>query len=170
MTAAGGRLPVGSAPSVARINEWRTDERVGSAGLAGGTPVALALTTVIAGCLAARRRAPLTSYAVGTAALAAEALWVAPAPLSPYVNLVGLYSVGLYATRGRALVGAALVLPAVLAYFARTDTPATVPAGVVFSWLLAWAAGYSTARRRERQEAARRRMRRRCRGRVPGPR
>lgn len=41
--------------------------------LGGPSPVELALTTVIAGGLALRRRAPLTAYAVGTAALAAEA-------------------------------------------------------------------------------------------------
>ena len=123
-------------------------------------PVALALTVVIAGCLTARRRAPLAAYLVGTAALATEALWVSPSPITPYVNLVGLYSVGLYATRARALCGAAVILPGVLAYFARTDAPAAVSAGVAFTWLLAWAAGYSAARRRERQEAARRRMRR----------
>jgi signal transduction histidine kinase len=123
-------------------------------------PVALALTAVIAGCLVARRVAPLTAYLVGTAALAAEALWVSSCPLTPYVNLVGVYSVGLYATRRRALVGAAAVLPGVLAYFAGEDVPPTVPAGVVFTWLLAWAAGYGAARRRDRQTSARRRMRR----------
>ena len=133
---------------------------VSRSSLGAPLPVALALTTVIAGCLALRRRAPLTAYAVGTAALAAEALWVSPSPFSPYANLVGLYSLGLYATRARALCGPAIILPGVLAYFAHADGPGLVPAGVVFTWLLVWGAGYSGARRRERQEAARRRMRR----------
>lgn len=118
------------------------------------------MTTVIAGGLALRRRAPLTAYAVGTAALAAEALWMSPGSFSAYVNLLGVYSVGRYATRLRALWGAVIVLPGVLAYFARAHGPALVPAGVVFTWLLVWAAGYSGARRRERQAAARARMRR----------
>ncbi|MBB5872994.1 signal transduction histidine kinase [Allocatelliglobosispora scoriae] len=118
-------------------------------------PVAIVYAAVIAGSLALRRRAPVTAYAIGTAALAGEALWVMSDGLAPYANIIGLYSVGLYATRGRALWGPVLVLPGVLAYFARLDSSPTLPVGVLFAWLLAWAAGFSGARRRERQEAAR---------------
>ncbi|MDW5329604.1 sensor histidine kinase [Plantactinospora sp. KLBMP9567] len=123
-------------------------------------PTALALSVAIAGCLAVRRRVPLAAYLLGSAALSAEALWVQADPLAPYVNLIGLYSLGLYGTRRRALWGPVLVLPAVLLYFTSVEAPWSAPAGVVFVWLLAWGAGYGGARRRERQAAARRRMRR----------
>jgi signal transduction histidine kinase len=123
---------------------------------------AVALAAVIGGSLAFRRRAPVTSYAVGTAALAAEALWLGPGGLSSLANLVGLYSVGHHATSRRALWGPAIALPGIAAYFAGDDTPApaAVPAGVVFAWLLTWAVGYAAARRRELQEGDRRLMRR----------
>nr|MDT0663192.1 sensor histidine kinase [Micromonospora sp. DSM 115978] len=128
--------------------------------LGGKLPVALALSVVIAGSLAVRRRVPLAGYLSGSVALSAEALWVQADPVAPYVNLIGLYSLGLYGTRRRALWGPVLVLPAVLAYFSNVPAPWSAPAGVVFVWLLAWGAGYGGARRRERQAAARRRMRR----------
>lgn len=122
---------------------------------------ALTLCVVIAGSLAARRYAPLTAYIVGTAGLIVEALWLGPGPLSPYANLIGLYSVGHYATAGRARLGPIVVLPGVLGYFApKSDESVVVPVSVLFIWLLAWAAGYSTARRREQTEAQRRLMRR----------
>ena len=125
-------------------------------------PAAVALAVVIGGSLAFRRRAPVTSYAVGSAALAVEALWLTSGPLSSLANLVGLYSLGLYATRRRALWGPVIMLPGVASYFAGdedTVQPA-VPAGVVFGWLLAWAAGYAVARRREEQDSDRRQLRR----------
>ena len=122
---------------------------------------ALALSVVIAGSLAGRRRAPVAAYAVGSAGLIVEALWLGPNDLSPYANLIGLYSVGLYASRRRARLGPVLVLPGVLGYFASQDkVSAAAPAGVLFVWLLAWAAGYSSARRREWTEANRRLLRR----------
>jgi len=122
---------------------------------------ALALSVVIAGSLAGRRRAPVAAYAVGSAGLIVEALWLGPNDLSPYANLIGLYSVGLYASRRRARLGPVLVLPGVLGYFASQDkVSAAAPAGVLFVWLLAWAAGYSSARRREWNEANRRLLRR----------
>jgi DNA-binding NarL/FixJ family response regulator/signal transduction histidine kinase len=128
--------------------------------LGGKLPVALALSGVIAGCLAIRRRVPLAGYLLGSAALSAEALWMPANPVSPYVNLIGLYSLGLYGTRRRALWGPVLVLPAVLVYFTTVAAPWSAPAGVVFVWLLAWGAGYGGARRRERQTTARQQLRR----------
>ncbi|WP_460061368.1 sensor histidine kinase [Streptomyces sp. YKOK-I1] len=114
---------------------------------------AFALALVIAGGLAVRRRLPLTAYGVGTVGLGAEALWVGPGPLTPVANLIGVYYVGLCATPSRARLGALLVLPGVLAWFAPEDGPASVPVAVVFVWLLVWAAGYGTARRgREAEE------------------
>ncbi|MGW0580733.1 sensor histidine kinase [Streptomyces sp. NPDC002920] len=119
----------------------------------GPLPLAFAFAVVIAGSLAVRRRLPLTAYAVGTAGLAAEALTVGPGPLTPVANLIGVYYVGLCATPRRARLGALLVLPGVLAYFAPEDAPASVPVAVVFVWLLVWAAGHGTARRdREAEE------------------
>jgi signal transduction histidine kinase len=127
-------------------------------GFGARLPAALALAAVIGGSLAFRRRAPVTAYAVGTAALAVEAQWLSPGWLSSFANLVGLYSVGAYATRARALWGPMIMVPGIAAYFVGDDTPVppAVPAGVVFVWLLAWGAGYASARRRERQEGERR--------------
>ncbi|MCL6731837.1 sensor histidine kinase [Streptomyces neyagawaensis] len=105
----------------------------------------LALSAVIAAGVALRRRAPLTAYALGSAGLAAEALWVGPGPLTPVANLIGVYSLGLYATPFRALLGA----PGVLAYFAPKDDSSVTPVAVVCVWLLVWGAGRATARRRE---------------------
>ncbi|MFJ8109502.1 sensor histidine kinase [Streptomyces sp. NPDC096132] len=126
----------------------------------GPLPAGLALAAVIAGSLAARRRWPLTAYAIGTAGLAVEALWVGPGQLTPFANLFGVYSLGLYATPGRAVLGTLLVPPGVLAHFAPRDQSAAAPVAVVFVWLLVWAVGYGTARRhreaRERRALARR--------------
>jgi signal transduction histidine kinase len=125
-------------------------------------PAAVALSVVIGGSLGLRRRLPVTAYAMGTAALAVEALWLAPGGLSSMANLIGLYSLGHYATPRRALWGPVIMLPGVAAYFAGDETavPSAVPASVVFIWLLTWAVGYAGARRRERQEGDRRLMRR----------
>jgi signal transduction histidine kinase len=109
----------------------------------------LALSAVIAAGVALRRRAPLTAYALGSAGLAAEALWVGPGPLTPVANLIGVYSLGLYATPVRALLGAPLILPGVLAHFAPKDDSSVTQVAVVCVWLLVWGAGRATARRRE---------------------
>ena len=134
-------------------------ERFATATPAPGVAVVgvVALAVVIGGSLAFRRRAPVASYAVGTAALAVEALWLTPGSLSSMANLIGLYSLGLYASRRRALWGPVIMLPGVAAYFVGDETAVApaVPAGVVFVWLLTWAAGYAGARRRERQDSER---------------
>ena len=123
---------------------------------------AVGLAVVIGGSLAFRRSLPVGSYAVGTAALAVEALWLTPRGFSSFVNLVGLFSVGYYAGRRRALWGPPIMLAGVAANFAGepAPVPAAVPAGVVFGWMCVWAVGYAGARQRERQEDDRRLMRR----------
>ncbi|MFC8447857.1 sensor histidine kinase [Kitasatospora sp. NPDC057223] len=123
-------------------------------------PAALLLTVVIAGMLAVRRRAPVAAYLAGSAALAAEAQWLVADPVSPYANLIGLYSLGLYATRTRARFGPLAVLLGMAGYFAdRSGGLPEIPGGVLFLWLLAWALGYATARRQEDRARARRRLR-----------
>ncbi|MEV0191503.1 sensor histidine kinase [Kitasatospora purpeofusca] len=136
-------------------------ERTGEADrLHGGLPLALALSAAVAGPLAVRRTRPLAGYLVGAAALSLEALFVLPSTVSPYADLVGLYSLGLYAPRRRAWFGPFAALLGMAAYFADLghDYP-VIPAGVLFLWLLGWAVGYGTARRAEEREAARRRLR-----------
>jgi signal transduction histidine kinase len=123
-------------------------------------PLAAALSVVMAGGLALRRRMPLGAYLTGSLALLAEARWAATSPVSPYANLIGAYSLGLYATRGRARLGLLFMIPGVLAYFSVAGSSAGGPAvGVLFGWLLAWAAGYGGARRREEQAVARQAIR-----------
>ncbi|MFJ3788849.1 sensor histidine kinase [Kitasatospora sp. NPDC090091] len=138
--------------------------RVGAADELGGRAVpAAALSLVVAGALAARRTAPLASYLAGSAALAAESLLGLGSPVSPYANLIGLYSLGLHASRGRARLGPFVALATMAGYFARVDGARTypaIPAGVLFVWLLGWALGYGTARRLEERDAARLRLRR----------
>ncbi|CAN3980725.1 sensor histidine kinase [Kitasatospora purpeofusca] len=137
-------------------------ERTGAADrLHGGLPLALAVSTAVAAPLAVRRTRPLAGYLVGAAALSVEALFVLPSTVSPYADLVGLYSLGLYAPRRRAWFGPFAALLGMAAYFADLghDYP-VIPAGVLFLWLLGWAVGYGTARRAEEREAARWRLRR----------
>ena len=124
-------------------------------------PSAVVLSAVIAGGLALRRRAPLTAYLAGSSALVAQSLWVSPSPVAPYANLIGLYSLGLYATRGRAWCGLLIVPAAVFGYFSGAGSPTPDgPAGVLLVWLLALAVGYGAARRREAHQAARQAMQR----------
>ncbi|GAA2782170.1 histidine kinase [Kitasatospora sp. CM 4170] len=138
--------------------------RVGASdGLGGRAVPAAALSLAVAGALAARRTAPLASYVAGSAALAAESLLGLGSPVSPYANLIGLYSLGLHASRGRARLGPFVALATMAGYFARVDGARTypaIPAGVLFVWLLGWALGYGTARRLEERDAARLRLRR----------
>jgi signal transduction histidine kinase len=125
--------------------------------------LALALDVAIAGSLALRRRAPLAAYALGSVALAAGALWTTRSAVAPYANMIGTYSLGLYASRARAWSGLLLVFAGVFIYFshaAHGSVDGAGAAGVLLAWVLAWAVGYSSARRREEQEAARHAMRR----------
>ncbi len=128
----------------------------------GRLPAAIALSVVIAGALGVRRRWPLAAYLVGSAAMSIEALLVLASAVSPYANLIGLYSVGLYASRRRALLGPAIAVVGVFTYIAGQGLVAPPdPAGVLLVWILAWALGYGGARRQEDREAARRLLRQR---------
>jgi signal transduction histidine kinase len=73
-----------------------------------------------------------------------------------------LYSLGLYATRGRVWWGLLIVPVAVFGYFsgAGSPAPARPAAGVLLVWLLALAVGYGAARRREDHQAAQQAMKR----------
>ncbi|GAA1834721.1 histidine kinase [Luedemannella flava] len=122
-------------------------------------PVAVGLLVILAATLAVRRSLPLGAYVVNTVALGLAANLVDRDGVVPYPNLIVLYSVGLYATRRRALAGPVVMLVGVAAYFASDDHAPILPIGVVFGWLAAWAGGYLTARRREELEAIRARMR-----------
>ncbi|MEV6972336.1 sensor histidine kinase [Kitasatospora sp. NPDC093806] len=167
----GLRLP-GLRTPAARSGRWdlalagaflalATVERIGAADtLRAPLPLALALGAAVAVPLAVRRTHPLAGYLIGSAALSAEALFVLPSPVSPYANLIGLYSIGLYATRRRAWFGPFAALLGMAAYFADLGHAyPVIPTGVLFLWLLGWAVGYGTARRAEEREAARLRLR-----------
>ncbi len=127
----------------------------------GGPAVTVALAIVIGGSLAFRRKWPLLSYAIGTAALMAQSLWFGSSAISPYANLIGLFSLGAYAPRRRALWGPVILAPGVLAYFANSAQPLGLLTFTVFGlWLAGWAIGYQMARGREQAELAREASRR----------
>lgn len=153
--------PLGDVASAAVVFVAMVAVRLGSEGDTGASlPVTVVLGAVIAGGLAVRRRAPLVGYVVGTAGLVVEALWVGPGPLTPVANLIAVHSLGLYASPRRAVFGALLVPPGVVAHFAPKDESSVVQVAVVFVWLLVWAAGCATARRRRETEELRRLLRR----------
>lgn len=121
---------------------------------------AAALTAIMAGCLALRRRAPVTVYVVAGTALLAESFLGVATEQSPLATFIGSYSVGKYASRRRAWWGPPITVVAVVAVFAagpglNAESPARV-GSVVFTWLAAWTVGYSFARRAEEQERTRR--------------
>jgi signal transduction histidine kinase len=118
----------------------------------------LAALAIAAG-LVLRRRAPLSGCLLGAAGVVADAATGAPAGFAPYANLVAVYSVGLYATRGRAWLGLLVEVAGVCAYFAVRPGPAPDLAGVLLLWMLAWTIGYTSARRRDQLAMARRLMR-----------
>ena len=124
------------------------------------TLIAAALTLVLAGSLALRRRFPLTALLASTAALCTGSLLHIDSAVAPIANQVSVYSAGLYATRNRARWVPLIAVAGVGIYFVGTrPTSLLDPAGVLFVWLATWAIGYSTARRREEQERARRAIR-----------
>jgi signal transduction histidine kinase len=131
----------------------------------GGRTVLFAvLTLVMAVCLALRRRWPLATYAIATAALVVESFLHVATEFTPLATLVGAYSVGLYATRARARWGPVIVVAGVVGYFAGTPglqrTNPVQLAYVLLIWLGGWGFGYATARRREDQERVRRALER----------
>ncbi|MCM1976620.1 sensor histidine kinase [Streptomyces sp. G1] len=128
----------------------------------GTTTRAVLICAAVAGPLASRRTAPLASYLVGTAALSVEALWGLENAVSPYANLIGLYSLGLHASRIRAWCGPFAAFLGMIAYFAGQEQRhvwSAVPAGVLFLWLLVWAIGFGSARRLEERDATQLRLR-----------
>ena len=130
----------------------------------GRTAVFAVLTLVMAVCLALRRRWPLATYAIGTAALVVGSFLHVATEFMPLATLVGAYSVGLYATRARARWGPVIVVAGVVGYFAGTpglqNTYPVQLAYVLLVWLGGWGLGYATARRREDQERVRRALER----------
>lgn len=117
---------------------------------------ALALALIIGGSLAFRRRWPLTSYAVGSAALIAQALWADSSAIAPYANLIGLFSLGVHGTRSRALWGPAILVPGVIAYFTGASESFGILTITTFvAWFAAWAIGFQMARGREQTDRAR---------------
>ena len=135
-------------------------ERAGDPWPDPATAVAAAvLTIVLAASLAVRRRVPFLGFAIGTAALSAEALLHIPSVFSPLANQIGVYSVGLYATRTRARWALAVIFIGVVLYFVGTEGLAHVnpveTLQVLVVWVATWAIGYTTARRREEQDRTR---------------
>jgi signal transduction histidine kinase len=130
----------------------------------GRTAVFAVLTLVMAVCLALRRRWPLATYAIATAALVVESFLHVATEFTPLATLVGAYSVGLYATRARARWGPVIVVAGVVGFFAGTpglqNTYPVQLAYVLLIWLGGWGFGYATARRREDAERVRRALER----------
>lgn len=119
---------------------------------------AVAMSVVMALAVAFRRRYPVTSYAVGTAALAVQALWFFLGGLYPYVNLAHIYSVGTFADRRHAPLALPMGFAGIAAYFSVADhTFWPLPVLVGSIWFLTWSAGYRIARSQEEVAAARRR-------------
>lgn len=118
--------------------------------------VSVGFAMIVSASLAFRRRLPLLSYAIGSAAMIIDAFIGAPTYCAPYANLIGLFSLGAYGSRAHALVGPVILVPGVLGYFASNgQPPGLLTASVIFVWLAAWALGYQAARGREQQDAAR---------------
>ncbi|GID30522.1 sensor histidine kinase [Paractinoplanes brasiliensis] len=121
----------------------------GSAVVAGaGLAVATAL----------RRRFPFGAFLLSAAALCLEVLVASPSWLAPYANLLGVFSVALYATRRQARWSLGVLFGCIAVYFTARGgiTAPTQPAGVLLVWLAMWSVGYAMARRREEQQTARR--------------
>ncbi|WP_439565545.1 sensor histidine kinase [Microcella sp.] len=116
----------------------------------------IALAIVIGGSLAFHRLWPLASYAVGSAALITQALWADFSAIAPYANLVGLFSLGVYGSRRRALWGPVILIPGLIAYFTGASEPFGVLTITAFgAWFAAWAVGFQMARSREQSDRAR---------------
>jgi len=130
----------------------------------GRTAVFAVLTLVMAVCLTLRRRWPLATYAIATAALVVESFLHVATEFTPLATLVGAYSVGLYATRTHARWGLLIVVAGVVGFFAGTPglqrTNPVQLAYVLLIWLGGWGFGYARARRGEDAERVRRALER----------
>jgi signal transduction histidine kinase len=117
------------------------------------------LTLVLASCIVLRRRIPLAAVVIAAAALAAESFLQVATEFSPLATLITAYSVGQYATPAKARWGALVIVAGIVGFFAgppglrRADLVELT--SVLFSWVVAWGVGYSTARRRDDQERVR---------------
>ncbi len=130
----------------------------------GGTALLALLTLVMAACLVLRRKWPLATLVIGTAALVVESFLHVATVFTPLATLVGAYSVGLYATRTRARWGLLIIVAGILGFFVGTPglrrTDPVQLAYVLLVWIGGWAFGYARARRGEDQERVRRALER----------
>ena len=130
----------------------------------GGTALLALLTLVMAACLVLRRKWPLATLVIGTAALVVESFLHIATVFTPLATLVGAYSVGLYATRTRARWGLLIIVAGILGFFVGTPglrrTDPVQLAYVLLVWIGGWAFGYARARRGEDQERVRRALER----------
>ncbi|WP_177319668.1 sensor histidine kinase [Actinoplanes philippinensis] len=122
-----------------------------------------AVAAVLAGVLLAvavalRRRLPFPAFLVSAAALCLEALATPASWLSPYANLLVVFSVARHGSRRQAWLALAGTVVCIGVYFtARDDVQRlTQPLGVLVVWLSMWAVGYAMARRQEEQRTIRR--------------
>lgn len=130
----------------------------GGGDLHGARSGAVAMSVVMAVAVAFRRRYPVTSYAVGSAALAAQAIGFFVGSLYPYVNVAHIYSVGAFADRRRAVLALPMGYGGIAAYFSVADYDIwPLPVLVAGIWSLTWSAGYRIARAQDEVAAARRR-------------
>jgi hypothetical protein len=110
----------------------------------GRTAVFAVLTLVMAVCLALRRRWPLATYAIATAALVVASFLHLATEFTPLATLVGAYSVGLYASRARARWGVLIVIAGVVGFFAgTTGLQRTNPVQLAYVLLIWLGAGAS---------------------------
>ena len=130
----------------------------------GGTALLALLTLVMAACLVLRRKWPLATLVIGTAALVVESFLHIATVFTPLATLVGAYSFGLYATRTRARWGLLIIVAGILGFFVGTPglrrTDPVQLAYVLLVWIGGWAFGYARARRGEDQERVRRALER----------
>jgi signal transduction histidine kinase len=111
---------------------------------------------VTVAALAARRRMPLAAYLVSSVVMLIEARFVFVSAVTPNANLIAVYSLGLYAGRGRAWWGPVTIVVGNLIYFSSIHGLSLGEvAGPLVLWMLAWAFGYGNARRQEEREVAR---------------
>ncbi|HTF40698.1 MAG TPA: histidine kinase dimerization/phosphoacceptor domain-containing protein, partial [Propionibacteriaceae bacterium] len=139
-------------------------EVVGQPVPGGKTGLLAVLTVILAASLVLRRKWPLATLVIGTAALVVESFLHIATVFTPLATLVGAYSVGLYATRTRARWGLLIIVAGILGFFVGTPglrrTDPVQLAYVLLVWIGGWAFGYARARRGEDQERVRRALER----------
>ncbi|MEU4161568.1 sensor histidine kinase [Actinoplanes sp. NPDC026670] len=125
---------------------------------AGDAVAAVTAGVILAVAVALRRRLPFPAFVLSATALCLEALTTPVSWLSPYANLLGVWSVARHASRRQAWWGLAGTVACIGVYFTFRDDPVQPPQplGVLVVWLALWTAGYATARRQEEQQAVRR--------------